>query len=143
MVHEAAVCTTGLRQQRSLPQKGFELAHGLPFVATDQAIHQLLGTHTVADAQALPVALGQIRRASGHYDGKILLENYYLPGKLESAISRFVGYYNHERYHESLDNLTPADLYYGRGEMVLSMRQKIKRRTLEQRRQLHYQRKAA
>ncbi len=72
LVHEAALCTTGLRQKRTLSQKGFELAHGLPFVATDQAIHQLLGSHTVADAQALQVALGQIRRASDHYNGKLL-----------------------------------------------------------------------
>ncbi len=72
LVHEAALCTTGLRLQRTLSQKGFELAHGLPFVATDQAIHQLLATRTVADAQALQIALGQIRRASGHYNGKLL-----------------------------------------------------------------------
>ncbi len=72
MVHEAALCTTGLRRQRTLSQKGFELAHGLPFVASDQAIHELLVSHTVADAQALQIALGQIRRASGHYHGKLL-----------------------------------------------------------------------
>ena len=72
-----------------------------------------------------------------------LLENYPLPGELESALSRFVGDYNYERYHESLDNLTPADVYYRRGEKILSMRQNIKRRTLERRRQLHDQRKAA
>ena len=60
-----------------------------------------------------------------------------------STLSRFVGDYNYERYHESLDNLTPADVYYRRGEKILSMRQNIKRRTLERRRQLHDQRKAA
>lgn len=72
LVHEAALCTTGLRQKRCLSQKGFELSHGLPFVATDQAIHQLLSTHTVGDAQRLQIALGQIRRASHHYGGKLL-----------------------------------------------------------------------
>ncbi len=72
LVHEAALCTTGLRQKRTLSQKGFELANGLAFVATDQAIHQLLGTHSVNDAQRLQIALGQIRRASGHYQAKLL-----------------------------------------------------------------------
>ena len=47
-----------------------------------------------------------------HTGSKILLENYYLPGQLESAIGRFVEYYNHERYRESLNNPTPADVYY-------------------------------
>ena len=74
---------------------------------------------------------------------QILLENYHLPAELESALSRFVDYYDYERYHELLDNLTPADVYYRRGEKILSMRQNIKRSTLERRRQLHDQRKAA
>jgi hypothetical protein len=72
LVHEAALCVTGVRESRSLSQKGFELAHGLPFVATDQAIHELLDAHTIADAQALQVVLGQIRRACGHYTGRLL-----------------------------------------------------------------------
>jgi len=71
MVHEAALCVTGILQARSLSQKGFELANGLPFVATDKAIHQLLN-HTVAETQALQIALGKIRRASGYYNAKVL-----------------------------------------------------------------------
>jgi hypothetical protein len=72
LIHEAALCTTGVRQQRALSQRGFELANGLPFVASDVAIHSLLAEHTVADAQRVQVALGRIRRASGDYLGKLL-----------------------------------------------------------------------
>ena len=46
---------------------------------------------------------------------------------LKHRIKQFVDYYNHERYHESLDNLTPADVYYGRGEKILNWRAKIKK----------------
>lgn len=72
LVHEAALCISGVRAGRTLSQKGFELANGLPFVASDNAIHQLLDAHTVEQSQALQVALGQLRRASGHYDGRLL-----------------------------------------------------------------------
>jgi len=72
LIHEAALCSTGLRHQRVLSQRGFELANGLPFVAGDVAVPELLAEHTVAEAQRLPVALGRIRRASGDYVGKLL-----------------------------------------------------------------------
>ena len=72
LVHEAALCSTGVRHQRVLSQRGFELANGLPFVASDGAIHHLLDEHTVADAQRLQVGLGRIRRASGDYVGQLL-----------------------------------------------------------------------
>ncbi len=72
LVHEAALCSTGVRQQRALSQRGFELSCGLPFVASDVAVHQLLSAHTVADAQRLQVALGRLRRASGDYAAKLL-----------------------------------------------------------------------
>jgi len=65
LVHEAALCVTGVRQARSLSQKGFELANGLSFVATDKAIHEILNAHTMAEAQALQIALGKIR---SHFD---------------------------------------------------------------------------
>jgi len=50
------------------------------------------------------------------------------------AIRDFVAHYNNRRLHESLDNVTPADVYYGRHHAVLSERQRIKQRTLRQRR---------
>jgi hypothetical protein len=51
LVHEAAPCVNGLRQECSLTQKGFELSNGLPFVPTDQAIHELLRAHTIASGE--------------------------------------------------------------------------------------------
>jgi len=67
MVHESALCVTGIRQQRCLNHRGFELLNGLPFIGTDTAIHQLLAEHTVQDAQNLQVTLGKLRSASQHY----------------------------------------------------------------------------
>ena len=72
LVHEAALCVAGVRASRCLSQKGFELANGLPFIASDQAIHDLLAAHTVVEAERLQVALGRLRRASGHYPGDLL-----------------------------------------------------------------------
>ena len=74
---------------------------------------------------------------------RILLENYYLPGQLEQSIEEFVEYYNNCRYQESLYNLTPADVYFGRGQAILKRRENIKRKTIEQRRRLHQQAIAA
>lgn len=73
MVHESALCVTGVRERRTLRQKGFETLNGLPFVATDQSIHELLNRHTVAEATSLQLALGQIRRSQGHYPGRLIL----------------------------------------------------------------------
>ena len=72
---------------------------------------------------------------------RILLENHFLPGALEAQIGAFVDHYNYRRYHESLGNLTPADVYFGRGQTILQTRERIKRETINQRRLLH--RKAA
>jgi putative transposase len=64
-------------------------------------------------------------------------------GDLKASIGAFVDYYNTERYHESLNNLTPEDVYTGRGQTVLNRRRSIKRKTLAERRRLYYQHKAA
>jgi hypothetical protein len=72
MVHEAALCVTGIRQQRCLTQKGFELLNGLPFIATDTAIHELLAEHTICEAQNLQIALGKLRYASQHYKNQVI-----------------------------------------------------------------------
>jgi len=43
----------------------------------------------------------------------VLLEKHLFQQDLEVQIAAFVEHYNHRRYHESLDNLTPADDYFG------------------------------
>ena len=64
----------------------------------------------------------------------VKLDFYYSPGQLEQKLKEFVGYYNYHRYHESLQNVTPADVYFGTAERKLSRRIKIKNRTLNERR---------
>jgi hypothetical protein len=59
---------------------------------------------------------------------RILLENHFLPGDLEAQIEAFVGHYNRQRFHESLNNVTPADVYFGRDKAILKQRERIKRR---------------
>jgi putative transposase len=75
-------------------------------------------------------------------ENRLLLENYYLPGDLEHQISTFVDYYNNQRYHESLNNVTPADVYFGRDKAILKEREKIKKQTILKRR-LRHQKQAA
>jgi len=64
---------------------------------------------------------------------------HWLLEPAEAKIGGFVDYYNHRRYHESLGNLTPADVYSGRGQAILERRDAIKRRTIEHRRLLYRQ----
>jgi hypothetical protein len=73
MVHESALCANGIRQQRTLRHKGFEVLNGLPFVATDKTIHCLLDSYTMADAEALQLALAKLRQTQGHYKGNYVL----------------------------------------------------------------------
>ena len=86
-----------------------------------------------------PQTQGKIERWHQTLKNRILLENYYLPGDLEAQIEAFVEHYNHRRYHESLRNLTPADVYFGRSQTILLERERIKRQTIQQRRLIHQQ----
>jgi putative transposase len=91
-----------------------------------------------------PQTQGKIERWHQTMKNLVLLENYFLPGNLERQIEAFVDYYNNRRYHESLGNLTPADVYHGRGAKILSMREEIKvRRTTIRKRRLQHQNAAA
>ena len=65
---------------------------------------------------------------------EINLQRYYFTWELEHEIARFVEYYNNERHHESLNNVTPADVYYGKHQEVITRRERIRRKTLKARR---------
>jgi len=95
-------------------------------------------THT-RGAPYHPQTQGKIERWHQTLKNRILLGNDFLPGDLDAQIDAFVGHYNHQRYHESLKNLTPADVYTGRGQTILLEREKIKRKTMKLRRLQHAQ----
>jgi len=48
-------------QIKTASPSGQALPYWLPFLATDRAVHELLDSHTVAEAQQLQVVLGKIR----------------------------------------------------------------------------------
>ena len=91
------------------------------------------GMRHVRGAPYHPMTQGKIERWHQTLKNRILLEHYYLPGDLRAHIESFVDHYNHRGYHESLKNLTPADVYFGRAESILRRRKVIKRRTIEKR----------
>ena len=84
-----------------------------------------------------PQTQGKIERYHRSMKSIVKLNTFYFPWELEQAIADFVAYYNHERYHESLGNITPADVYFGRQQEVLTQREIIKQQTLQQRRRQH------
>lgn len=84
-----------------------------------------------------PQTQGKIERYHRSMKSVVKLNTFYFPWELEQAIADFVAYYNHERYHESLDNVTPADVFFGRHQEVLTQREIIKQQTLQQRRRQH------
>jgi putative transposase len=86
-----------------------------------------------------PQTQGKIERYHRSMKSIVLLNTFFFPWELEQALADFVVYYNTQRYHESLDNLTPEDVYLGRTQEVLTQRQFIKQQTLQQRRNAHLQ----
>ena len=91
----------------------------------------------------MPLDLSRFSAAPGARLSHLPFESdYYLPGDLERQIGAFIEYYNNQRYHESLNNVTPADVYFGRDKAILRERERIKKRTIQQRR-LQHQRQAA
>ena len=135
---DLALQASGLDRARVVHRPRLLSDNGSSYVSADLA-RWLDGQDMdhVPGAPYHPMTQGKIERWHLSLKSRILLENYYLPSDLERAVADFVEYYNHRRYHESLDNLTPANVYFGKGSHILQRREEIKRKTIEQRRRLH------
>jgi len=81
-----------------------------------------------------PQTQGKIERYHRTMKNVLKLQNHYFPGELKKEIEHFVEYYNNRRYHESLNNVTPADAYFGKRKTILSNREIIKQQTMQIRR---------
>lgn len=80
-----------------------------------------------------PETNGKIERYHRSLKEQINLITWDEPSKLEAEISDFIHYYNSERYHESLGNVTPDDVYFGHRDAIVKRRKKIQLETLERR----------
>ena len=135
---DLALKASGLDQAKVIHRPRLLSDNGSSYIAADLA-KWLDGQNMehVRGAPYHPMTQGKIERWHQTLKNRILLENYYLPGDLEAQIEAFVVDYNHLRYHESIGNLTPADVYFGRGQTILIERERIKRKTIANRRLLH------
>ena len=135
---DLALAASGLDQAKVVHRPRLLSDNGSSYVSADLAKWlNCQDMDHVRGAPYHPMTQGKIERWHQTLKNRILLENYYLPGDLEAEIGAFVADYNHLRYHESLGNLTPADVYFGRGQTILMERERIKRQTIANRRLLH------
>ena len=81
-----------------------------------------------------PMTQGKIERWHRSMKNVVKLQNYYTPSELQRAIAEWVEYYNNQRYHEALENVTPADVYFGRAKEIIKKRNMLKEQTLALRR---------
>jgi putative transposase len=97
-----------------------------------QELATYLDRHGLAHTRGAPyhpMTQGQIARYHRSMKNVVKLEKYFSPGALTRAVAAFMEEYSQRRYHESLDNETPADVYHGRRPAILARRERIKQRT--------------
>lgn len=135
---QLAVDRTGIVQVRVKHRPRLLSDTGPAFIAEALADYlKPLDIQQVHGRARHPQTQGKIERYHRSMKSVVKLNTFYFPWELEQAIVDFVAYYNHERYHESLDNVTPADVFFGRQQEVFTQREIIKQQTLQQRRRQH------
>lgn len=132
---DLAIETTGVNQVKVKHRPRLLSDNGPCYLSSE--LKDYLGKYQIKHTRGAPyhpMTQGKIERYHRSMKNVVKLEHYYYPSELENALKQFVHYYNHERYHESLNNITPADMYFGRYHEIMDRRARIKHETLQQRR---------
>jgi transposase InsO family protein len=132
---EAAIRCSGVRNPSVLRRPRILSDNGPCYVSA--ALKEYLGQEGMAHTRCRPyhpMTQGKIERYHRSMKNILLLENYYSPDELVDQIDLFIEYYNNQRYHEALNNLTPVDVYCGKAREIMARREKIKKNTMLQRR---------
>lgn len=125
---DMALAASGCDQARVMHKPRLLSDNGPSYIASELADYiEAKAMSHVRGAAFHPQTQGKIERWHKTLKNRVLLENYFLPGDLEARIKAFVEHYNHQRYHESLNNVTPADAYFGRASAIIKRRKRIKR----------------
>ena len=136
---EAAIGFTGMRNPTVWHRLRLLSDNGPCYVS--KALREYLeaeGIHHTRGKPYHPMTQGKIERYHRSMKNLLLLEHYHSPSELENQIGSFVDYYNNYRYHEALNNVTPADVYYGRKREILARREQIKKNTILLRKKHNY-----
>jgi putative transposase len=132
---DRALLLTG-RNKNNMPRLLSD--NGPSYIANDLKEYFLkIGIKHIRGAALHPQTQGKIERYHRSMKNVVKLENYYSPDELRKAIADFVQHYNHNRYHEALNNVTPADMFFGKANHILRQREIIKRKTIARRRKLY------
>jgi len=124
---DIAIEKTGVNQVKVRHKPRLLSDNGSSYISSE--LKDYLENHQIRHTRGAPfhpMTQGKIERYHRSMKNVVNLQNYYFPGELENEIDSFVEYYNNYRYHESLDNLTPADVYYGKRREILQKRDLIK-----------------
>jgi len=135
---DMAIEKTGVEHVRVVLRPRLLSDNGACFVS--QELKRYLERHEIRHVRTKayhPMTQGKIERYHRSMKNLILLDHYYAPSELNERIREWVDYYNHQRYHEAIDNVTPADRFYGRDHIVLERRGKVRRETMRVRRELY------
>jgi len=142
-VIQQAVEATGVLQAPPLERPALLTDNGSGYISRAMADylrwHELRHLHARAHH---PQTIGKIERWHRTLKDVVTLVVHMRPDQLRQAIAKFVNYYNRERYHEALHNVTPDDVYYGRRDAILAQRKQLRIRTMVARRQHHQQTQA-
>jgi len=135
---DMAIAETGVEHVQVVQRPRLLSDNGACFISHE--LKKYLETHEIRHVRTKvyhPMTQGKIERYHRSMKNLILLDNYYAPEELTARIREWVEYYNHHRYHEAIDNVTPADKYDGRDRVVLERRKKIRKETMKIRRELN------
>jgi putative transposase len=135
---EKAITETGIEHVQVVQRPRLLSDNGVCFISYE--LKKYLETHEIRHVRTKvyhPMTQGKIDHYHRSMKNLILLDNYYAPAELTERIREWVDYYNHQRYHGAIDNVTPADKYYGQHRVVLKKREKVRRETMMMRRQLN------
>jgi transposase InsO family protein len=137
-VIQLAMEATGLEKAPPVERPALLTDNGSGYVShLMEGFLRTLGLRHLRAKSHHPQTIGKLERYHRTVKGEVTLVVHLSPDQLREAIGRFVDYYNRERYHEALRNVTPDDVYFGRREAILARRRELQIRTLVARR-MHY-----
>lgn len=137
-VIQLALEATSLAQAPPVQKPALLTDNGSGYIS--QVMEAYLRSHEMRHIRARPhhpQTTGKIERMHRTLKDQVTLIVHTTPDQLRRAIARFVAWYNSERYHEALGNVTPDDVWFGRREVILARRKALKIRSVVSRRERH------